>query len=297
MQTFTAPLNTNYKIECWGASGGNSYEVTNPGHTKFTNTVYGGKGAYCSGMVAIPYNLGLYVYAGQSGEETMEHTFNGGGTAGMQSDGRSGGGATDVRLTEGNTWNEFNSLKSRIIVAAGGGGAHHFNLGCNGGNAGGLFGQDGFYKRAYDDYQYTVATGATQTSGGHGGVGYWSGFDGTFGVGGDFNNIYFDGGYWGSGGGGGYYGGGGGGVNYQVVGSGAGGSSFISGYSGCDAIAESSTEDHIIHTGQANHYSGKVFTNSVMIDGGSAMPKPKGGTETGHSGDGYCIISWISPGL
>ena len=139
MQEFTAPLNTTYKIECWGAQGGCIH----------SNSYYdlGGKGAYCSGMVAIPYNLGLYVYVGQSGEETMEHTFNGGGTAGMQSDGRSGGGATDVRLTEGNTWNEFNSLKSRIIVAAGGGGAHHFNLGCNGGNAGGLFGQDGFYKK------------------------------------------------------------------------------------------------------------------------------------------------------
>ena len=272
-------------MEVWGASGGNCY---NGG-----NTTYGGKGGYCSGTVTFPSYLNVYVYVGQSGEDiNRAYTFNGGGKGGPAYNGRSGGGATDVRLTEGNTWNEFNSLKSRIIVAAGGGGAHHFNLGCNGGNAGGLFGQDGFYKRAYDDCQYTVATGATQTSGGHGGVGYWSGFDGTFGVGGDFNNINFDGGYWGSGGGGGYYGGGGGGVNYQVVGSGAGGSSFISGYSGCDAIAESSTEGHIIHTGQANHYSGKVFTNSVMIDGGSAMPSPSGGTETGHEGNGYCIITW-----
>ncbi|MEE3417517.1 MAG: glycine-rich protein, partial [Prevotella sp.] len=26
MQTFTAPLNTTYKIECWGASGGNDMD-------------------------------------------------------------------------------------------------------------------------------------------------------------------------------------------------------------------------------------------------------------------------------
>ena len=234
MQTFTAPLNTTYKIECWGASGGNSYEVTNPEHTKFTNTVYGGKGAYCSGMVAIPYNLGLYVYVGQSGEETMEHTFNGGGTAGMQSDGRSGGGATDVRLTEGNTWNEFNSLKSRIIVAAGGGGAHHY-LGCNGGNAGGLSGHDGLYSvdlvNGPND-PLSIATGATQTQGGIGGSGISNGNNGTFGIGGNGNNT----GKYGSGGGGGYYGGGGGSYAHNIVGSGAGGSSFISGYLGCDAI-------------------------------------------------------------
>ena len=100
-----------------------------------------------------------------------------------------------------------------------------------------------------------------------------------------------------SGGGGGYYGGGHGVHPGNGWTGGGGGSSFISGYTGCDAIAESSTEGHIIHTGQANHYSGKVFTNSVMIDGGSIMPKPKGGTETGHTGNGYCIISWISPSL
>ena len=93
------------------------------------------------------------------------------------------------------------------------------------------------------------------------------------------------------------YGGGGGASNSGVVGSGGGGSSFISGYTGCDAISESSTEDNIIHTGQPNHYSGKVFTNPVMIAGNATMPKPNGGTETGHSGDGYAIISWISPSL
>ncbi|WP_081657239.1 glycine rich domain-containing protein [Segatella albensis] len=71
----------------------------------------------------------------------------------------------------------------------------------------------------------------------------------------------------------------------------------MSGYTGCDTISESSTENYIIHTGQPNHYSGYVFTNSVMIAGDAIMPKPGGGTETGHSGDGYAIISWISPSL
>jgi hypothetical protein len=96
----------------------------------------------------------------------------------------------------------------------------------------------------------------------------------------------------GGGGGGGYYGGGGGGHNSGIVGSGAGGSSFISGHIGCNAISSSSTSSNIIHTGQPNHYSGYTFTNTVMKAGNEVMPSPTGGTETGHSGNGYCKITW-----
>ena len=274
-------------MECWGAQGGNSYDSGNG----YTNTVYGGKGGYCSGEVTFSSNLNVYVYIGQSGEGTREKTFNGGGKGGSAYNGRSGGGATDVRLVKGNgTWSDFNSLKSRIIVAAGGGGAQHFLKGCNGGNAGGLGGQGGFESHGSSYDSYTLATGATQTSGGTRGKGgnYLSeGTNGVFGIGGDYDSYEH-----GSGGGGGYYGGGGGGHNAGIVGSGAGGSSFISGYIGCDAITESSTENNIIHTGQSNHYSGKVFTNPIMIDGGSVMPSPTGSTETGHTGNGYCIITW-----
>ena len=287
MQTFIAPVSGNYKLEVWGAQGGNSYDSGNG----YTNTVYGGKGGYCSGEITFPSNLNVYVYIGQSGEGTREKTFNGGGKGGSAYNGRSGGGATDVRLVKGNgTWSDFNSLKSRIIVAAGGGGAQHFLEGCNGGNAGGLGGQGGFESHSSSYNSYILATGATQTSGGTRGKGgnYLSeGTNGVFGIGGDYDSYDH-----GSGGGGGYYGGGGGGHNDGIVGSGAGGSSFISGYIGCDAITESSTENNIIHTGQSNHYSGKVFTNSVMIAGNAAMPKPGGGTETGHEGNGYCIITW-----
>lgn len=93
----------------------------------------------------------------------------------------------------------------------------------------------------------------------------------------------------GFGGGGGYYAGGSG----NHVG-GSGGSSFISGHSGCDAIKESSTENAIVHTGQPNHYSGLVFTDTQMIDGAHTMPSPKGGLEAGHLGDGACIVTQLS---
>lgn len=46
-----------------------------------------------------------------------------------------------------------------------------------------------------------------------------------------------------------------------------GGSSFISGHEGCDAIKEERIENNIIHTGQSIHYSGLYFTNTLMIDG------------------------------
>ena len=294
MQTFTAPINTSYKIECWGASGGNSY---NDGYNPptYTNTVYGGKGGYCSGWIALPHNISVYVYVGQSGEGiNLTKTFNGGGKGGTVYDGKSGGGATDIRLTSG-IWSEFNSLKTRILVAAGGGGAQHYHNGSKGGYAGGLQGQDGFYSHGISDETFAVPTGATQNSGGKGGKGSGDGFDGAFGIGGNSVNVNgLDSGQIdGSGGGGGYYGGGGASFNkFNVVVSGSGGSSFISGYIGCDAISESSTEDNIIHTGQPNHYSGYVFTNSVMIDGGSVMPSPSGGTEIGHEGNGYCVITW-----
>ena len=282
MQTFIAPVSGNYKLEVWGAQGGNSYDSGNG----YTNTVYGGKGGYCSGEITFPSNLNVYVYIGQSGEGTREKTFNGGGRGGSAYNAFSGGGATDIRLSNG-TWSDFNSLKSRIIVAAGGGGAQHYWEGCNGGNAGGLGGQGGFESHSSIYGSYTLATGATQTSGGTRGKGKSEGTNGVFGIGGDYDSYDH-----GSGGGGGYYGGGGGGHNDGIVGSGAGGSSFISGYIGCDAITESSTENNIIHTGQSNHYSGKVFTNPIMIDGGSVMPSPTGSTETGHTGNGYCIITW-----
>jgi len=173
-----------------------------------------------------------------------------------------------MRLTSGD-WNDFESLKSRIMVAAGGGGGE--NGGKNGGAGGGLFG--------FTNITGNVS-GATQTSGfgfgtalyqmvnsynwGGGGNGYYSGFSAT-------NET-----------------------NHQIIDAGGGGSSFISGYPGCNAISELSTSTNIIHTGSPNHYSGYVFTNMQMIAGDSSMPAPSGGTETGHTGNGYARITFVS---
>ena len=271
MQEFTAPLNTNYKIECWGANGHGDI----------------GRGAYTNGNIFFPAASTFYIYVGQMGVNGIDihdesyanitsGTFNGGGgflCPNSDFNNATGGGATDIRLQSGN-WDDFSSLKSRIMVAAGGGCIIYDSQ--NVPSYGGAL-SSFEYQNTYDGPETNAAQRASQTSGYKFGIGQ-------------------DGGR--AGGGGGYYGG----CSHVNEGGlvglrGSGGSSFISGYIGCDAISESSTEDNIIHTGQPNHYSGKVFTNAVMIDGGSVMPKPKGGTETGHLGNGYCIISWISPSL
>ena len=180
-----------------------------------------------------------------------------------------GGGATDIRLTNGN-WNNFNSLKSRIMVAAGGGSCISDPNGKKS-DAGGL--SSASFSNTYPSGYTNAADGASQTSG------Y------KFGIGKDGDRA---------GAGGGYYGGGA--ALYSEVKlcgiRGAGGSSFISGHTGCNAINSSSTSTNIVHTGQPNHYSGYVFTNTVMKAGNESMPSPTGGTETGHSGNGYCKITW-----
>ena len=65
---------------------------------------------------------------------------------------------------------------------------------------------------------------------------------------------------------------------------GAGGSSFVSGYDGCDAISEDSTENNIKHTGQSIHYSKKEFLNIVMKNGNEQKNKRN---------DGYSSITYI----
>lgn len=268
----------------------------------------GGKGGYCCGITTLSHTP-VYICVG-----AQRGGFGGGGVS-TDSErnynfGNDGGGATDVRLVYNADYKDFNSLKSRIIVAAGGGGANHRNTvgevpqwgQGDGGYGGGLTGGDGIR----DDNTISFSTvpyllkcyGATQTAGGKV-LRNVKKTDGTF----DDNNYEKFASLCGNfgyalsattslqvqtGGGGGYYGGG----SPSHVG-GSGGSSFISGYLGCNAITESSTASNVVHTGTPNHYSGKIFTEAIMIAGNANMPSPDGGTETGHSGNGACIISWF----
>ena len=253
----TLPKGT-YKIECWGSRAYNSLA-----------------GAYTAGDLQVNHTISLYLFIGTYPETNRKNasSYNGGGAGDSN-----GGGATDIRLFPGE-WFDFNSLKSRIMVAAGAGGWDCDGIG---GIAGGLFGYNATSSNG-------AGYGASQTKGGFGYV------SGSFGKGGSYVISYEDKRPdFGAGGGGGYYGGGTG--LYQGCCGGGGGSSFISGYEGCDAINESSTEFNIVHTHQSIHYSGIAFNNAIMKDGKSEdMPLPKGGKGTGNNDRGYVRITFLTP--
>ncbi len=279
VQTFVAPRDGYYNIELWGAQGGNTTLPALKGT--------GGKGAYTSGNIYLNQGDTLYIYVGGKGTDgnsVQEPILNVGGYNGggnnnsLDSASAAGGGATDVRLL-GGSYNSFDSLKSRIMVAGGGGGSGTLNIG----SAGGI-------DLVLTDTLYGY--NGSQTSGGSAGTGYTHNSlstAGGFGYGG--NSGYYATGAGGSG----YYGGGGGNhVTPSTSGGGGGGSSFISGYDGCDAIASNSTENNIIHTGQSVHYSGKQFSNPKMIAGDSIMPTYDGNNiMLGNAGDGHAKITYV----
>ncbi len=251
-ETFTVFKDGTYKIELWGASGG-GYDVSP-----------GGLGAYTSGNIDLKKNDKLYIYVGENPTYTSNdclntnpnNSFNGSKVGSCSG----GGGATDVRLENGE-WDNFNGLKSRIMVAAGGGGSYY--TGGYGGYGGTLTGGDGSgfsskwntrggYGATQEKYSFGIANFGTCIPGN----GYYSGEAAS-------------------------------GANA------GGGSSYISGYPGCKAITKESTVNNITHSDSPNHYSGKVFSDPVMIAGNDTMPSYNGGSMVGNMGNGYARITKI----
>ncbi|MDO4995845.1 MAG: glycine rich domain-containing protein [Bacilli bacterium] len=281
-QTFKAPRAGSYKIELWGAQGG------------YSNAP---KGGYTSGVIDLLKGDTLFVYVGERNASKSNVTTYNGGTA--TAGGYPGGGATDVRIVASANWKDATSLNSRIMVAGGGGGTTVlFPAAYGGGLKGGVA-----YLTGYESYKNDPAT---QT---HAGVSKHScGLVPTanFGVGGPC-----------AGGGGGYWGGAGSALISNYPG-GGGGSSYISGHTGCVAIKAIDDRSPRLGTNEilcdddttdikcSYHYSGKYFTNTVMIDGGGyswttvkgneivGMPTHDGtGTMNGNSGSGYAKITYL----
>ena len=119
-----------YKLEAWGAQGVDKLCPPAPG------TGMGGKGAYTSGFLTLKESRKIYIFVGERGR-LNKGSFNGVIADEYMSGGISGsGGATDFRLEKSENWYDFNSLKSRIMVAAGGDGSDCYG----GGDGGGLNG-------------------------------------------------------------------------------------------------------------------------------------------------------------
>jgi uncharacterized protein (UPF0333 family) len=270
---YIVPITGSYKIELWGAQGGSPNTINR-----------GGYGGYTVGNIYLTIGTVLYFNVGDCGYQpaNLLKPFNGGGAPDITGDwvasytgNYSGGGATDVRLVSG-LWDNSDSLKSRIMVAGGGAGGNSGD-GSIGGAGGGILGGN-----TATPISNIIIYGATQTTGNAFGIGQSSGYADT------------------GAGGGGYYGGYRG---YDSNCGGSGGSSYISGFAGCNAINISG-----VHTGQSNHYSGNIFTNMDMIDGNgykwtnvigaqTQMPNPNSGYYSlgvGNIGDGYAKITFLN---
>ena len=248
-----------YQFECWGAGYISSVRD------------FISKGAYTSGFLELKEERDFYIYIGSSPTEQWQRVYNGGGYNQI-----SGSGATDVRLVPGE-WDDFESLKSRIMVAGGGGGVD----GHPAGNGVGIGGSTSAISNSV-----TVGGDANQTSGGEGLI------PGKFGEGGGREHVIYDG----SGsGGGGYYGGGS--SPLESIGSGGGGSSYVSGHRYCDSISNESTSvDNITHLHSPFHYSGISFIKPMIIDGNSRMPSPNNSLEyvNGNEGNGIFKITQLT---
>jgi len=210
VRTFVVPETGTYKLEVWGAKGGDA-----------TNGATGGLGGYAKGNIQLTKGTTLYIYLGGQGS-LGTGGFNGGGTTARTNSG-GGGGATHIG-TFNSTLAAHGSNSGLYIVAGGGGGAGdgYYNQYSNGGGGGGLNGIQGFSTAThYNPVNAGAGYGGTQTSGGSGSTSY--NIPGSFGQGGNETLSYG-----GAGGGGGYYGGGSG-TNYNGATGGGGGSSYVGG--------------------------------------------------------------------
>lgn len=271
-----------YYIEAYGAQGGNTpseyviYLNVEPPYA-----YYGGKGGKVSGYLYMVEGEKLYIYVGGQGDNTTHASnqtcnggYNGGGSCKNGSStgyiATGGGGASDIRYFGTKTvtsndllWDSELGLNSRIMVAGGGGGV----ISCphcssttgtiTSGDGGGIEG--GTSEGRITGETSRIAHGGGQT-----------GETTMFGKG-SFDKTTFNE----PGGGGGYYGGD---TNSYAAG---GGSSFISGYSGCNAITNSNNREPI---NNPNHYSGKIFERSSMTSGV-------------NEGDGKVLINYIGNSL
>ena len=257
-----------YMFECWGAQGGT-------GCKDGKNVVPGGNGAYTTGTINILAKSTFFIYVGgQGGAPSCAKSsigskgWNGGGSGGEDyRDNDSpggGGGATDIRVVNGNIY-------SRIMVAGGGSGSAFGSYGAPGGTL------NGFRKTNLELNDVTPSS-TSQTNG----YSLGQGENGK-----KFNYIPS------SGAGGGYYGGfspsGRQLVTDAYLAVSDSGSSFISGHPQCNSVSSSGS-----HTGSPNHYSGFIFFNTSMKSGVESMATPTGsGSMIGNSGNGAVRITFI----
>lgn len=230
-QTFVAPASGYYKIQVWGAQGGNG------------NSYSGGKGGYSIGTYRLISGESIYVYVGGSGASNCTTTvcaggYNGGGATGPNNASvyqGGGGGATHVSKANDLLKNlSVNKTSVLIVAGAGGGGSMNGSRWYGaGGQGGGLSGLIASYGGDAGNSIYP-GLGGTQTAGG---ASPNCARPGEFGIGGGGRPDY------GSGGGGGYYGGG---CGWGA--GGGGGSGYIGGVITYGGITATTSDGNVVFT-------------------------------------------------
>lgn len=174
VQSITLPKGI-YKLECWGAQGGNGCT---------DNSYTGGKGGYSIGTISLNTKITLYIYVGGRGVSSEASGsgairaggFNGGGSgrdwSSTNHGGSGGAGATDIRINQ-------DSFYARIIVAGGGGGASDDGNGGSGGGVSGIStGASAGTATSGSGFGQAAASSYTSGECGGGGGGWYGGYGG-----------------------------------------------------------------------------------------------------------------------
>ena len=218
VESFTAPVNGKYKLECWGAQGGTLQSFHKPG-----------RGGYCMGYHNMEQGELAFVCCGNCGAYGT-YSYNNNLGINLRY-GVPGGGATHISINSGGELKNFSSHPTDILLVAGGGGSSDMTGDVSagiGGHGGGVNGTTG--SNSNESYNKN-GTGASQSTGGITGTQYAAGYyNGSFGLGGVGWNSNSD---YGAQGGAGYYGGGG----CAQMGTSGGGSSYLGGVTGGQTIA------------------------------------------------------------
>ena len=252
-----------YKLECWGASGG--YR---------SSSSYVGEGGFSKGTLTLLEDTDLYLYAGGSGNTGgTSGGWNGGG---RRSSYPGGGGASDIRINS-------TSLYARVIVAGGGGSeGGPSKKGGYGGGTSGKVASSGFGTGGYGGGPTGVTDSSWQTTSQSTSTTTQSGAYAGFGFGG--NGISYASGHGGAGGGGWYGGAGCYPDSSQDDDKGGGGGS---GYVYTESTASNYPSECLLNS---NYY----LTNAETIAGNVSFLSPFKINEIGHLGDGYIRITVLN---
>lgn len=169
-QIFTSIYKANYKLEVWGAQGGD-LKISD------SEIYHGGYGGYSVGEISLLKNSPLYISVGGAGVgsskqgESLSGGYNGGGAvngnAGVNHQTASGGGATHIATVSG-LLSSLSSNRGAILIVAGGGGGARNQANHEAAARWGHGGSGGGYNGGNPESSYGSTTTLTSVSGGAG---------------------------------------------------------------------------------------------------------------------------------